>query len=208
MQEKLIIIGGGGHARVLADVAALSGNYHFIGYTDFQPCEGMELPYLGSDEVIAGYPTDDICLVNGIGSIGIPIRRRETFICFVKKGYRFAGVIHEQSIISVKSTLSEGVQIMGGAVINAGAVVRENVIINTSVTVEHDCDIGAHTHIATGVILSGGVYIGEGCHIGTGTIVIQGIKIGDGVLIGAGSLVIGNIPSGVKAYGSPANIVR
>ena len=207
MQEKLIIVGGGGHARVLVDIIARSGNYCMLGYTDFQPCEGMELPYLGNDDIIAGYAPDDIRLVNGIGAIDIPMRRREIYRRFAGKGYRFAGVIHERSILSAKARLSGEVQVMAGVVINAGAAVRENVIINTSVTVDHDCDIGAHTHVATGVILSGGVSIGEGCHIGAGTIVIQGIKIGDGALIGAGSLVIRDIPSGVKVHGSPATIV-
>ena len=207
MNTALIIIGGGGHARVLAEIINQYEYYHILGYTDFQFCKEMELPYLGNDSVIDEYLPDNVCLVNGIGSVDLPVRRRDIYRSFTESGYRFAGIIHERSIISAKAKLLGGVQVMGGAVINADAVVRENVIINTSVTVDHDCDIGAHTHVATGVIVSGGVSIGDGCHIGTGATIIQGIKIGDGVLIGAGSLVIRDIPSGVKVHGSPASIV-
>ena len=85
---------------------------------------------------------------------------------------------------------------------------EENALINTAATIDHDCTIGPHSHIAPGAVLCGSVKIGDGCHIGTGAIIIQGVHIGDGVLIGAGSLVTSNIPSGAKAYGSPAIIAN
>ncbi len=94
---------------------------------------------------------------------------------------------------------------MAGAVVNIGTRVKENSIINTNASVDHDCLIGAHVHIAPGVTLSGGVTVGEGSHIGTGASVMQGIEIGANVIVGAGAVVIDNIETGKTVCGVPAS---
>ncbi len=202
-----IVIGGGGHARVLADILSGSTDLKLIGYADFNPCQAMELPYLGNDSAIEELSRKDLLLVNGIGSVNLPVRRREVYLKFSGKGFRFANVIQHAASVSPAATLMEGAQVIGASVIQAGAVIGQNCLINTSSVIDHDCFIGAHSHIAPGAVLSGNVTIGTGCHVGAGTTIIQGVRIGDHVLIGAGSLVISDIPTGAKAYGTPAAIV-
>ncbi len=196
--DKLIIIGGGGHSRVLADILKEMGSREVIGFTDSTAREVPGVGYIGDDGEIEKYKIDKVQLVNGVGSVRRPERRQEVYGKFKSLGYRFFSVIHPRSIISSRVHLGEGVQIMGGVVINTGAQIEENVIINTSASVDHDCIIGAHSHIAPGVTLCGEVKIGRGCHIGTGSKIIQGVTIGDDVLVAAGEVIKKDIPKGAS----------
>lgn len=205
--KKIILIGGGGHARVIKTILDLEKDVECVGYTDVKACD-IDLPYLGTDQALEKYLKHGIRLILGIGSIDLPRHRQSIYEKFKKWGYQFYSVIHPQAIVSSGVQLSEGVQIMAAAVINTGTVIKENVIINTSSTIEHDCRVGDHSHIAPGVTLSGNVKIGVGCHVGTGATLIQGVTIGDHCLIGAGSVVISNIDSHSKAVGIPARVIE
>lgn len=208
MNDKaVIVIGAGGHAKVLID-ALLLNSCTVLGVLDSDPnLSGTNLlgcPVLGNDELLEGYPADEVSLVNAIGSIDLPLLRRKIFLLFKQQGYEFKSVIHPSAIVSDHSEVQEGAQIMAGAVIQAGVTLAENVIINTRASVDHDCRISAHSHIAPGATLSGGVMVGTGVHVGSGATLIQGIEIGDDVTVGAGAVVVSNVPAGVKIAGVPA----
>ncbi len=211
MTEKaVIIIGAGGHARVLLDTLLLTDT-KVIGFLDNDISLTGErfcgIPVLGTDDDLARYCPDEVDLVNGIGSIGVAAIRKAVFHKLKEKGYFFRQAIHPSAVISPRAYLGEGVQVMAGAVVNIGSRIEDNAIVNTKVSIDHDCYIGKHVHIAPGCTLSGGVSVGDGTLIGTGSSVIQGITIGNNTLIGAGSLVIRDIPSKVKAFGAPAHIL-
>src|SRR3989338_2245363 len=201
MTTKIIMVGYGGHARVLQDILDQDRNVEMIGYVDLEQKNNTSLRYLGTDDSIDPYSPHDIFLVNGIGSASSPVQRQEIYEKFKNKGYTFHSVVHPKALMASSVRLSEGVQMMGGVVINTGTKIGENTIINTSATIDQDCKIGAHCHIAPGVTLSGCVEVGATCHIGTGASIIQNIIIGDRSLIGAGAVVLKNIPSHVKAWG-------
>lgn len=196
MGRKLILIGGGGHARVLKDTLDMFSHYEILGFTDIKAVRNLGVPYLGDDRIIKKFSKKDILLVNGIGSVKLPLQRREIYERFKKQGYRFLEVIHPHAYVSSKAKISQGVQIMAGVVINTGAVIGEDAIINTSSSVDHDCRIGKHSHIAPGVTLCGAVRIGECCLVGTGAKIIQGISIGSRVLVPAGEIIRTNKLSG------------
>ena len=100
--------------------------------------------------------------------------------------------------------LGKGVQILHHVVVNAGAVIGDNVIINTGAIIEHDCIVGAHSHIAPGAILTGGVRIGEGVLVGAGAVLLPGVTIGDWAVVGAGSVVTKDVAAGAVVKGNPA----
>ena len=168
----------------------------------------LGIPILGTDEDIRHYNRKEIELVNGIGSVGVATLRRSVYEKFKAQGFHFRQVIHPSAVISRRAVLEEGVQVMAGAVINIGSRIGEDTIINTRASVDHDCRIGRHVHIAPGVTLSGSVSVGDETLIGTGSSVIQGISIGESSLVGAGSNVINNIPDDCKVYGNPTKISR
>lgn len=210
MSFPVIVIGGGGHAKVLIDTLLVL-TVNILGFTDcnavniFQTIRGTRV--LGDDDIILQYRTDSIRLVNGLGSTKSTNKRREIFEYFKSRGYSFATVIHPASVISRDVEISEGAQIMAGAIIQPGSRIGKNTIINTRVSVDHDCLIGDHVHLAPGVTLSGMVKVGSDSHIGTGATVIQGIHIGQNSLIGAGALVLKDVPAGRAAVGVPAQVV-
>ncbi|MED1439688.1 acetyltransferase [Aeribacillus composti] len=205
--KPVIIIGNGGHARVLVDILLLQKR-EIIGYT--APTEEnnrYNVTYLGKDEEILKYHPQEIELVNALGSVSDTKLRANIFNIFKSKGYKFSTIIHPSAIISDTVILGEGVQIMAGVVIQPFVNIADNTIVNTSTCIDHDCFIDKHCHIAPGCVLSGGIKIGESTHIGTGAKIIQNISIGKNVLVGAGSLVLRDIGDNKKIYGSPAKEV-
>jgi len=208
-QDKLpvIIIGGGGHAKVVADVLQLQG-FHVVGFTDINGvCKSLTstIPNLGDDNVILQqYHSDDVLLANGVGSIQTTTNRRDVHDYWVEQGYRFVSCIHPSAVIATGVEISDGSQIMAGTVIQPGSIIGRNVIVNTKASIDHDCAIGDHAHIAPGVTLSGGVRIGTGAHIGTGATVIQNITIGENSFVGAGAVVVSNVAPYTKNFGIPA----
>ena len=206
MDKPVIIIGAGGHAKVLYDCLQLLG-VEVLGSLDACPPPSRHtcsLPIIGDDSAISAYSNDAVELVNGLGSVGDTALRASIYYKFKKLGYGFRQVIHTAAIIASDCILGEGVQVMAGAVLNTGTKIAEDSIINTGAVVDHDCVIGSHVHIAPGAILSGGVQVGDGSHIGTGATVIQGISIGRNALVGAGAVVLRNVPPGAKVVGVPA----
>ncbi len=204
MTKPVIIIGGGGHAKVLIDVLRLL-KQPVLGILDNAAAFNSvsDLPVLGSDELLQSYARDEVHLVNGVGSIKPYSVRAEIFNRLKAKGYQFLTLAHPGAIIAERSEFAEGVQIMAGAVIQPDVRIAENTIINTRSSVDHDCIIGQNCHIAPGVTLSGNVTIGNHVHIGTGASIIQGITIGDGAYIAAGTVVIRDCPEKTFVKGVP-----
>lgn len=201
----ILIIGAGGHAKVLLDTLNLSGRHSVLGLLDHDPKKHgttvLGTPVLGDDRVLEIHPPDSVLLVNGIGSVGLPTVRMGIFQELKDKGYSFANVIHPSAVISPTARIGEGSQILAGAVIQAEASIGDNVIVNTRASIDHDCAIGNHVHIAPGVTLSGGTKVGSCSHIGTSASVIQGISIGERVIVAAGACVIREIQAGQKYFG-------
>lgn len=211
MNLPVIILGAGGHAKVLID-ALLASSAVIAGIVDSDlTLTGntvLGVPVLGGDDVVGAFLPAEIRLVNGLGSVGLPVKRRQLFERFKDRGYTFATVLHPSAVVASDVLLGEGAQVMAGAVIQPGCRIGINSIVNTRASVDHDGMIGDHVHIAPGVTLSGGVKIGAGSHLGTGTVVIQGIAIGEMSLVGAGSLVLKDVAPGVTVFGVPAKMVK
>ncbi|CAG1020560.1 UDP-perosamine 4-acetyltransferase [Methylococcales bacterium] len=194
--KPVILLGSGGHARVLLDMLRRL-NVKVLGIAD--PHRPIGSDYLGArilgdDAAILSYVADQIELVNGIGSLPRDVGLRSAlFRQFRRQGFRFRTLIDPKAFTAADVELAEGVQAMVGTIIQAGAKIAENSIVNSGAIVEHDCSIGRHVHIAPGVVLSGGVEVGDNVHIGTGAMVIQGIRIGEGSVIGAGSIVTSDV---------------
>src|ERR1044071_1264319 len=114
MTMAVIIIGAGGHAKVLIDV--LRAQFcDLIGLTDMDPAKGgvtvLGVKVIGDDTVLNRYPPETVTLCNGIVSIGPTDNRREVFNAFKARGYSFASVCHASAVISTSAILPEGVQV-------------------------------------------------------------------------------------------------
>lgn len=207
MIRPVIVIGGGGHAKVLINILLIRGN-EVLGYSDVDTNQKatnlLGIPMIGDDNVVLEHKPESVELVNALGSVGLPTKRKDIFDKFKDKGFTFASVIHPSAVIASDVEICEGAQVMAGAIIQPGSRIGLNTIVNTKTSVDHDCIIGDHVHLAPGTTISGGVTIGAGVHIGVGATLIQGVRIGDNSLIGAGSLVLKDVPNGAKVMGIPA----
>lgn len=207
MSLPVIVLGAGGHAKVLIE-ALLRSSRVIAGIVDANPQlvggDLLGVPVLGADDVVEGFRPAEVQLVNGLGSVGAVNRRQLLFEKFKPMGYTFATVIHPCAVIASDVTLGEGAQVMAGAVIQPGCRIGIDTIINTRASVDHDCAIGDHVHISPGATLSGAVTVGARCHIGTGATVIQGISIGADCLVAAGAVVVRHVADGTKVRGVPA----
>lgn len=207
MKRKLIILGGGGHAKVLIN-CLLECEENILGILDSDSNKHktniLTIPILGSEELLQQFNRQDIQLVNGIGSVGNPSVRNHLFYRYTELGYQFASVIHPSAIIAREVNLGMGVEIMAGAIIQPGCQLGNNVIVNTRATIDHDCVIGHHVHIAPSATLCGNVTVGDNSHIGSNACIIQGKTIGANCMIGAGAVVTRNIQDAEKVKGIPA----
>ena len=204
-----LILGAGGHAKVLIDALQFL-DVSIKGVLDpDKNCWGTSLlgvPILGGDELILDFKSDEILLVNALGSIRDTRPRRNLYETWKIRGYQFASVIHPRAIISPHAVFAAGVQILAGAVLNAGVHLGENVIINTAAVIEHDCQIQAHAHIAPGAVLAGSVNVGEGSHVGLGAQILQNLTVGEACLIAAGAVVVDSVKAGQSVLGIPARV--
>ena len=208
MSKPLIIIGGGGHAAVLAELMN-DRQRPVLGFTDVQASESDSLltglTFLGDDAaILSSHSPDEFELVNGLGSTGKIKRRAILFNHFTAAGYGFTDIVHPTAYLSPSVTHGQGLQILAGAIANTGAQLGNNVLINSRALVEHHCTIGDHSHIASGAVVCGGCRIGQSVHIGAGAVINQGITIGDGAIIASGAVVIADVAAGSLMVGVPA----
>jgi len=201
-KEKIILIGGGGHCKVIIDAIRKAGEYEIEGIVD---------PELRVDDEVSGVPVfgDDSILPElfnsgiknafiGVGSTGDCQARKRLYQTIKGVGFNSPVIIHPKAVIAEDVEIHDGVFIAAGAIINPGVRVGENSIINTRSSVDHDCRIGKDVHIAPGATLSGGVEVGDETHIGTGSNITQYVKIGKGCFIRSGALVSKNMADGEK----------
>ncbi|MBF7729328.1 acetyltransferase [Pseudomonas sp. N040] len=205
---KVAILGAGGHAKVICDAIDAIGEHTIIGLFDDNPeLWGSTLlgchPVLG---VIDAWPQHaPEAVVIGVGDNTL---RKMLFERLKAANAKILSVVHPKATLGQDVSLGEGTVIFAHAVVNCGSVVGANVILNTSSTVDHDCRIGAHAHLAGGVTVAGGVRIGEGVFLGTAATVIPNLTIGDWAIVGAGSVVVGDIREQATVVGVPARPIR
>jgi UDP-perosamine 4-acetyltransferase len=196
MTLPIIVIGGGGHGRVVID-ALLRAGAAVAGVIDPDAGVGARLPpgvpWLGGDDALASHPPARYCLANGVGGIG-DAQRRRVYENLKRGGYTVARVEHPAATIAASVTLGEGCQIMAGAVLQPGARIGVDAVVNTRASVDHDCVVGDHSHIAPGAVLCGDVTIGDDTHVGAGAVIIQGVRIGRGCVVGAGATILRDVP--------------
>lgn len=190
----LVMLGAGGHAKVLLSLLQAAG-LPVMGVCDpvlfeqrIESWRGINV--LGGDEAFEALDPSSVGLVNGIGqTVGSP-RRREVYEQLKAKGFQFPALVHPHAWVDPTVDLQDGVQVMAGAVVQADTVVGRNTIINTRASLDHDCRVGAHVHIAPGATLCGSVKVGDSAFIACGSTVIQGLTIGEDAVVGAGAVLV------------------
>lgn len=200
MKKRVVIIGAGGHGKVVADIVQCMGDY-VVGFLDdakIATGNYMEFPYLG--KISDYYKYKEAFFVVAIGNSCV----REKIVNELKN-VKWYKAIHPNAVISQLNTvIEEGTVIMANAVINPGTKIGRHCIINSGAIVEHDNDIGAYVHISVGAKLAGNVKIGNHTWVGIGAIISNNIEVCGKCVLGAGTVVIRDIDVSGTYVGIPA----
>jgi sugar O-acyltransferase (sialic acid O-acetyltransferase NeuD family) len=206
----LVVLGAGGHAKVLLALAAAAGR-EVLGLCDpILAADGVaswrDVPVLGDDTDLDALAPEAVELVLGMGQLVGHRHRSRLHDRLKARGFRFAVLVHPSAWVAPGTRLYEGGQIMAGVIVQPDCCVGENAIINTCATIDHDCHIGSHVHVAPSATLCGGVVVGEGAFVGSGATIIQGLRVGEGAVVGAGVTLVRDLPPFHRALGAPLRI--
>ena len=203
-RAPVVVIGAGGHAKVVIELIRAQGLYDVMGCTDREPQrrDVVGAPILGSDDVLPDLYAQGVrhCFI----ALGDNALRRKVARQVTSLGFQLVNAISPKAVVSPTARLGRGVAVMAGAVINADATVGDLAIVNTRAAIDHDCEIGEAAHVAPRAALAGSVRIGPLAFVGAGAAIVPGIRIGESTVIGAGATVISNLGPNLVAVGVPA----
>ncbi|WP_078432588.1 acetyltransferase [Metabacillus halosaccharovorans] len=204
---NIVIIGNGGHSKVVKDIILSNEKLHIVGYLD-EKFEG----FLNEEEIFYGpisayqFLIDMFDEIKFIIAIGHNQTRKQIVNKMDLEENLYMTPVHPSAIISPSAKIGKGTVVMANAVINADAFIGDHVIVNTGSIIEHDSRVNDFAHISPNATLTGCVQLGEGVHIGAGATLIPNVEVGDWSTIGAGATVINAVPSNVTAVGIPAKL--
>ena len=203
MNKKIMIIGAGGHGKVIADIAKKNG-YTDISFLDdntsVTKCNGY--PVIGTCQEANRYMDHDFIVAIGNSQV-----RQKVQADLSQVGVYITTLIHPDAVIGEHVVLGEGTVIMAGVVVNPCSRIGRGCIINTCASVDHDCIINDYAHISVGAHVAGTVTVGERTWIGAGATVINNIEITNDCMIGAGAVVIHSLTESDTYIGIPARKV-
>jgi sugar O-acyltransferase (sialic acid O-acetyltransferase NeuD family) len=205
-RTSLILVGGGEHARVVAESVMSLPQFELLGFVDPEGCpetvRRLGLRWLGGEEVLAEYS-------GALGVLGVgatrPDGRRRNIVARLEARLRgWATVIDPAASVSATATIAPGVVVLPGVVINSGARVGLHAVINTAAVIEHDVDVGDFAFIGSGAVLGGGAAVEADAFVGLGARLRDHRKIGKGAMVGMGAVIVKDVSPGVTVVGVPA----
>jgi sugar O-acyltransferase (sialic acid O-acetyltransferase NeuD family) len=210
VMEKLVVIGGGGHAKVLISVLKKLP-WNVVGYTDVEDRGAiLGVPCVGDDAMLPDILSTHwrCAALVGVGKVDASLLRMHLQERAESLGFTTPVIVSPDAIVNDEVVLGAGTAILDAAIVNSGTATGRGCIVNTNSTVEHDCHLGDNVHVASGATVCGGVTIGHNCLIGAGAIVVQGARICDGCLVGAGAVVTRDLLVPGTYVGLPAEHAR
>ena len=206
-----LIIGAGGHGKVVLDILQAGDQYRPAGFIDADPkLAGTtvgDLPVFGAIHLLSR-----LIAKHRIGAAIIAIgdnRARSSYARAVDAcSLPLINAIHPSAVVARSATLGRNVMIAANAVVCTESKIGDFSILNTSATIDHECEIGPAVHVCPGAHLAGRVRVDAGAFIGLGANVIQCLRIGTGAIVGAGAVVLSDVPAHATVVGVPGRIIK
>jgi sugar O-acyltransferase (sialic acid O-acetyltransferase NeuD family) len=211
MKKPLIILGAGGHAKVLIDIIRQSESYYLeavIGQEHEANDTILDFPILKGDQYLLEYKNKGILLIaNGVGGYTSNEKRIEIYRKLIEMGFDIINLIHSSTVIAPSVKMGKGIVIYPGVSINSDVQIGNNVIIATGADIDHEAQIYDHVIVSTGVSIGAGTIIEEGTILGVGAKTVPRLNICQSVLVGAGAVVTRDIIEPGVYVGIPARKV-
>ncbi len=195
--DGLALLGCGGHARSVADVALARG-IAALRFVDPGAREG---------ERIMGFEAVPSLAVLPDGWLWFPasgdnrVRQRDLGRVAPRAVHT---LVAPGAHVSAHATLGRGVFVGHGCHVGPCSSLGDGALVNNGAIVEHDCVVGRFCHVSVHATLAGGVVLGERVMIGAGATVIDGMTIVDDVVVGAGATVVSDLLAPGTYVGTPA----
>jgi UDP-perosamine 4-acetyltransferase len=207
-REDIILVGGGGHARVIYGSLIRLNRWNIVGYTDVEKKDLDGLEYLGTDDTLGILAASVKSVVVGIGQTKSYRVRYSVYMKLKDLGFSFPSVISESAVVMQKVTTGEGTYIGENTYLGPNVTIGVMSIVNTGAIIEHESRIGDFVHVAINASLAGKTEVGMGSLIGMGSSVLNGVHVGEQVLVGAGTVVRKHVDRKALIYGNPSKMVR
>lgn len=167
--RRLIVVGAGGHGRIVAEAARISGLWKVISFGDDDPAKAGRV----IDGVVVGLWRSrevDGSIVVAIGDNRI---RKAIFAEACSLGLPIGIVVHPRAQVSPGASLGDGSVVLAGAIVQMGARVGRNVIINAGAVIDHDVEVGDHAHIGLNATVCSRAKVGAGERIAPGSVIVS-----------------------------------
>lgn len=202
LTNGLILVGAGGHARVVYDAWKVHYIRRRIVVFDEDPCLADSSFF--DLRVTYAWPSTPQNSWHFHIAIGDNAVRRRLSDTAETLGSVAETVKHPGAHVSSHALLAGGCFVAAGAVVAPLAKLGKGCIVNHGANVDHDCLVGDFCHIGPGACLCGGVQVGDDVFVGAGAVVLPGLRIGSGVTVGAGAVVVHDIEAARVVKGVPA----
>jgi UDP-perosamine 4-acetyltransferase len=206
----IVIIGAGGHGKVVLDILKAAGKHKPVGFLDADVSLSGKtvggLPVIGPVNMLAKLHQQKIRAA--IVAVGDNRTRLQYAALLVEQGFEMVNAIHPSASVSAGALLAKNIVIAANATVATESRIEESAIINNGAVVDHECTIGQAVHICPGACLAGRVRVEKCAFVGLGANVIQCLTIGEYAIIGAGAAVIADIPAHATAVGVPARVIK
>lgn len=206
-EKRLLIVGAGGHAKVVIEVARAAGWNPAVATDPRGAGEVLGVPVRGTDDDIAAFWTGGI-IDAAVIAIGDNRMRMALGSRVRALGCPTAAIVHPKAELSPTARIGAGVVVMAGAIVNADTYIGADCIINTGAVVEHDCILAEGVHAAPRSVLGGTCRLGRGAFFGIGAAARPGVTIGAYAMIAAGAVVVSDVPDHAVMAGIPARPLR
>lgn len=198
--KRILIVGAGGHGKVVADVVRAGDAFEIAAFVDERAVVRDGDLYLGV-RVLAGEDALPRARELGIGyaivAFGDCKGRLGCCERLRANGFEIVSAIHPRAVVAPDVSIGAGTVVVAGAIIGAAARVGEAVIVNTAASVDHDCVLDDGVHVEPGAIIGPSAHIGRATTIGMGAIVGKGRRVGAHVQVADGTVVSSDLPDAV-----------
>lgn len=208
--QKLIIIGAGGLAREVYDLANFvhgqNPDFTVKGFLSDGPSNIEEMGYPPVLDKVASYDIEEgdvfICAIGNVND------RKKTVDIIKEKGGQFINLIHPTCIISPSVQLGEGIAMKAFCVLASDVFVDSYTFFQSSVIMGHDVRIGKFCQLNSFSFFAGYVQVADRCTINAGAKIIQNVRVEEEAIVGMGSVVLRKVAAGTTVFGAPAKRLK